>query len=560
MRSIQYFKVACAESIQKPAHSCMISELFHPRMEEPLDLPQIVLPGLPEDLAVLLPGGLYLTQAEQPHLLKSVISHTLVARLEKGVPVLVQPHDQLLLDDAAQAAWRQGRLPVIGLRPGRPDMHRLLKELDALLPGKADLLLMVVQQSGLLDAQGRLDVKAIMQMRQWALQRQCAIWLIQQRGWQDVQQPVALNAPALLSGLVRLDSTLGPRMWRLYHWHGPAGMQTGMRWLVEGDAGDLQLKEEQQAKPKPMVAERLDEQRFYATRAVVEDMTPPPQDWQIFVDNQALLRELPMASSATFLLDYSDYRAFETLATQVQALRLHLGEGIRVVVRERKAVLRHAQMNLLRKLGCNLMIPVELPAARIQTLLEVLESLGNTPFYPGELTALLRALRPFDTRGYLPLPVFVENLESLLQAQQGQLEAALVQLNLLPGIEPQQALSAILMQRSGDVMSAERERIWLYFHGCQADQIDAALRHVVRLPLDTLFAAQVRRTDPVDMLTAVQDLRQHVERGGWTDYGPLIVGQAPVRNDENEVSIGGVFHPEPVVAAVAAPLQKKVRK
>ena len=527
-----------------------------PCRESPLNLPQIVLSGLPDDLAVLMPGGLYLVQSEQPLLLKSVVSSTLLGWLEQGVPALVQPMDLSLLDDAALEAWDQGRLPVVGLKPGRAEMSRLLRELDAVLPARTDLLLLVAQQSSLLDAQGRLDAQAVLQMRQWALRKGCAVWVIQQRDWQDGQDTAALNAPALLSGLARLDTTLGPLMWRLYHWHGPAGMHTSLRYLVEEGDG-LRLREEGSTPARQPMAERLDEQRFFASKAVVEDMASPPEGWQIFADNQTLLRELPMAGSATFLLDYSDYRAFDTLATQIQALRLHLGEDIRVVVRERKAVLRHAQMSLLRKLGCNLLIPVELPAARVQTVLETLETLRNTPFYAGELAPLLQALHPFDTRGYLPLPVFVDNLEELFQHQQGRLEAALVQLDLLPGVDPQQALSAIHMQRSGDVTSADHERVWLYFHGCQANQIDAALRHVVRLPLDSLFVGQVRRSDPVDILTAVQTLRQRVESGSWADYEPLIVGQPPAKDDAEEHT-GGVFHPEPVVAAVAAPLQKKV--
>ncbi len=515
------------------------------------DFPYLQFPGLPDSCAALLPGGVYFIQADSPEALADMLSRTLTST---NAALLTQYPDYPLRENARKT-WREGQLPLMQLAGKVDDTPRLLWEMEQTGLQHRSLLVLLGHRLGVLDAQGHFLPGVLARLQQWAVRHDTAVLLIQQQGWRIHPEAGKRLGPALLSGLARLDSESGERMWRVFHWASPMGISAARQFRLQpGEPLAVAADEVPDTR-----LEALDRELVLASQAAVDDMIDRPDHWQVVPENANLLEQGRSTAGAVFLLNYSAHGRFAQLARQIQGLRLRLGRAIRIVVRERGAVLRHAQMVLLRKLGCNLLIPAELPPSRLQTLLESVENIRDTAFYPEEIEPLLLALNPFETRGYLPLPEFVQRLQQVLQSVSERLEAVLVRLELLPGIEPQQALSAITLQRSGDVATADEDAVWLYLHGCQPSQVATALEHVTQLPLDSLFASQLHVPDPLDMREQLDALRKKAEQGLWEDYSPMLVG-LPVEADQ-EADTGSLwgFRPEPLSPAVAAPLQKKPR-
>ncbi len=512
---------------------------------------QLDLPGLPDRYGLLMPGGLYLMFCEQPQWLQGLLQRLLVAA---DTAVLSQADEPVPLSAEGRSLWRQGRFVWLDWMREPVGSPAFLRAMERKGLGHKQLIVLQVADAGLMtDAEA---VQRLLQLRQWLHRHRIAMLVVQRRDWQD-RVDAGLEISTLFSGMVRLDEEDGPLFWRVLHWSSPGGLLAGDRFVakVAGD-GQLELVDDS---PMDTLSETLLPERFLVAHSAVNDFHAVPEQWQVMADNRAVVDAAATAGALNFILAVERQDTFTNVASQIQALRLRLGRRIRIALRERGTTVRHAQMVLLRRVGCNLLIPDLLPASRIATLLEPLHHVTETPFFSGDIQPLLLALQPFQQRGYLPLDRFVQQLQAMLDAIDGPLEAVLVCLELLPGVEPQQALTALEMHRSGDVASADPDHVWIYLHGCQPGQVTRALEHILKLPLDLLFSGQLQLTEKVDMEQHLRQLNRRVERGDWHDYRPWLLGQRQQAEPEAVDSTGAevMFRPRKPEKAVPAPLHKR---
>lgn len=260
-----------------------------------------------------------------------------------------------------------------------------------------------------------------------------------------------------------------------------------------------------------------------------------PEAWNVFTDPDQLDRYLEGAMAPTLILAYDETTDFETLARLIDQVRKRIGRGIKLVLRETRFRIRSYQEQLLYHLGLNAIVHAN---ERTQELVRVIEALKGNSTAPSHshlgLDELLRGATPPAARGYLPPLDFAMTLLQKFRHEGASVtNHVLIQLNLLEGISQLSILRAFRANRPGDLITADREDIYLFLFGCGVSDIPIALANCFSTEVRHAFAAEVQWTEMTGILARLMELEREWDRDVPADFTLQLMDSFGTRGKES---------------------------
>ncbi|HVT35515.1 MAG TPA: BcsE family c-di-GMP-binding protein, partial [Nevskiaceae bacterium] len=235
------------------------------------------------------------------------------------------------------------------------------------------------------------------------------------------------------------------------------------------------------------------------------------------------------------------------LAKTVHHLRIHAGNGIKIVVRERGRRLRYNQEMLLNRLGANAIADSTLSFSRFLSLLDSLRDRSyDREVAPVFEEAVLQAVPP-EQQGYLPAREFVMAVrEAVARSALLGVQCALLQLVINPQQAHLDVLKRIRIGRPGDLFTADDRCVYLFLFACREPDIDTALNRMVGMAQTELFDAQLRNADQDSINVALLALERHLRLSSPVDYSALLA--TPAAAPAPAPAAAAVPAPEPTIA------------
>jgi cellulose biosynthesis protein BcsE len=380
--------------------------------------------------------------------------------------------------------------------------------------------------------------------------------------------PLTLNNLCLvqdkLAGLADLAQINGSVRLTFRHWYSPLGVVAERQFtLQEDDGGYLQahaIAVESQGHAK---APAVDREAVWTLASVVEGQDCP-QAWSVSVDLTQLEEVSISAVSGTIILPYLQETQIKEMARHVFALRHARGKGVKIIIREVSARMRHSQERLIRHLGATMVAPMEVSFSR---LLGVIDSVRELEF-DGELSddfeqAFIMA-NPERKQGYLGPGVFVEQVKDLIiQTRSYGIKFAFVKLRIYRAMHIRDVLKLCHIRRPGDICTADKHCLYLFLFGCRESDIATALTFIFNMPVGQLFASEERNTTVDEALLALESLENQLLEGKLKDHSDWLAShqphqQQPAKGGENTVfdyrQARTTFDKQPAAAAQPKPL------
>ncbi|WP_413723558.1 cellulose biosynthesis protein BcsE [Sodalis sp. RH24] len=292
----------------------------------------------------------------------------------------------------------------------------------------------------------------------------------------------------VLYGLAMLNSAHYPPQYVMSWWHNQFGVEANTAYALQPRSPGWEIA------ASPASAQHInnhsdDQWMYLAENSILEGAPPLSDKWFIFADNQHLVDRGLRARAATLIFALSANDQIETLARQIHLLRIRRGNALKIVVREMYPALRYIDQRLLQACGANLIVP---HAARLSSFLTLLDDIQQGTFnryVPENIELLLQGRLPDRHKGFLPLPVFCEVMQSILGQPTLAVETRGVLLALRPvgGISPQQAMSLCHLRRDGDVLTLTDSHLYLFLSNCQTSDVDSVLNFLFSLPAADMF-------------------------------------------------------------------------
>lgn len=279
-----------------------------------------------------------------------------------------------------------------------------------------------------------------------------------------------------------------------------------------------------------------------------------PASWHFFSNDQALCEQAQITNLPVCVLAYHRGEEFDALARLVHRLRMATGPRATIYVREVDKRLRLTERVVLSRVGMNALLPDDLPVPELNSFIEQGRGLPFTRPVEADFDQALRMAAEDQPSGYVAVERFVEVVSGLLKLDaEARLSACIVCLPLRADCSHVQALQQLRMVRDGDVATADDRSLFVYFHGCQPEQVDMVLQRNFSVPVDELFDGHLIWADPAQIEQALQHLRRHQLAGQATDFSSLMQTEiSPVAAEELAVQAAATPDVPPSVPGLRA--------
>ena len=435
-------------------------------------------------------------------------------------------------------ALEAGRLNLLQWqpRPGEvPALGPLLRELPLFQAAPEDgLIFLGMEALFLWEKPGPLQ-RQLSILRDWVRQRPSGtLFLFAGQGGEAL--PVA-SMDWAFPNVGRLAWVQGHLTLELLRWQG--GLQNSCYGLQPADHG---LEMEGSVLDGDSLRLRAAPRQgcVLAMAAALAGQTGVPGHWQVLADEAALEAELPSLGAATLLLAYEGPAGFVDLVHRVHRLRQAHPRHLKILVRETGAKLRYGAESILLKAGINSVIYRELGFSRV---IQQVHGHGNQ-IYSGEpcadLDGLLAAAEPPPVSGYLPPARFCHLVRQMVErsALLG-MEHCLLRFSLLRRVTHLDALEHCRIGRNGDLVTTDREHLYLFLFACREPDVETSVNHIFREPVDTLFDSTCILPGPELIRHAVDALERLAEHEALPDHSALLAARAAAAPAAPERPSGG---------------------
>lgn len=525
-----------------------LTRLFHPRPVESTGL-RLAVPGVPALLLPVSAGTAGVLQDSDPLRRCRLAIQSALASKGRAVLVLfpaeqarfdqLWPHDPLL-----QERVRRGSLRLLAAVPdlahGAPhvphagaafSMAKLLRELPWHDAGRAARVI-------LLGAEALFSWEDPVKLREQedALRR----WLTHQGAHalfflgsgsaeQASRQLSALRDMALtFPGLATVNEEPGSCNLDLYRWMGAAaGRRYGLRcdpeqgWQGNGSLIDLD---------RQLLLDATDQHRVLVEAAAFSESRGVPPEWEVFADAAALAQAAENLVAATLVFASGQREQFLPLAEHIYTLRSTRPRSLKIFVRESGGKLRYGAEAMLLQLGANAILYRELGLSRVIQHLNSAREQLYAGKVPGSLDALFAAAEPDPLSGYLAPEHFCRSVHGMVtRSMVLGIEHCLLRFTFLPRVTHLDALNACRIVRHGDVVTADREHLYLFLFACREPDIEATLAHLFSIPVEALFSGTTLDPGADLILTAIDFFKRRAEAESLPDFSGLLadVGSRP---------------------------------
>lgn len=271
-----------------------------------------------------------------------------------------------------------------------------------------------------------------------------------------------------------------------------------------------------------VLVEAPDQRAVIAIRAAVDRTPGVPQHWHIVETLDDVAVAAAQSIGATVLLDAGNITEFEERARLVHQLRLTRPHTLKIVVRETAGKLRSHSEQALLQLGANAVFYKELGFSRLLQLLQDIQTQSYSRAVNPDYGQALSAFMPTPERGYRPAPQFSRLVKDMLaRTQHIGLAHSMVRLDIGPQTAHITALRACKMSRDGDLLTADRNALYLFLFACREPDIEPALQRLFDVPLALLFTAQSTDCSALGMKAMLERL-DTAARQGLPEYSSLL--------------------------------------
>ncbi|GLR07034.1 cellulose biosynthesis protein BcsE [Vibrio hyugaensis] len=306
----------------------------------------------------------------------------------------------------------------------------------------------------------------------------------------SVLKPKLLTNNQYLAGLATMSALDESRYsYFVDFWSNGHGVKSEEEYILSfDDRGSLLATPYEKVQAHDVMEDKADSERLYITKEALGDNTKVPRGMQLAENNQQLLEMLDSPRASTIVFNCSSQSEVQQLALDCYQLRTKGGRQLKLVIRETEQCLRYADEKFLLRAGVNLISPVQVPQMRFMTQVEAIQGQMLTRELPQSLEALLKYDVKFGSKGYLHNGDFSQYCTDVMaSSSRSNVNFALIKLNLLPGMSPEECLRLCHIRRDGDVVTACNKALYVLFSAIRHNDIDVALNNIFEFPPRDLF-------------------------------------------------------------------------
>ncbi|MEY2700011.1 MAG: cellulose biosynthesis protein BcsE [Pseudomonadota bacterium] len=434
---------------------------------------RVPIEGLPDGASQFYKGACYSisTVSEQLSVIfiQAMLRNAVLTGL-KGCLLLVDSTGQsvLLQQLAMPSSW-------LSFRMGQQEINYLLhhgtagllSQLEAAGFTPGSILLLVDPESHIRSielARGHFAKELMLWTRTW---HHTVVGIRHLSGSYNAYEP---NLIQQMGGAAQLTMDWGRYHWRIRHWQQPNGA------IIQHAVLDVRYNETAQRLETPPQSvddathrpfRAADTDRIIVAREVAEHDRHLPPDWEIVDDPYDFEEYLTGASAPSIILAFSRNSQFEALARLVTQIRLFLGRGVRLMLRETDVRIRAYQEHILQVSGLNLVIhPYERTSSLISLIQALDESYPQSSLDPVAFERLLEVTRPLPLRGYLPARIFCRTImEGLERSSAFAIDHRLLHIQVLSGVSVNAALESFEPAQQGDLITVYEGQLYVFLFG-----------------------------------------------------------------------------------------------
>lgn len=354
--------------------------------------------------------------------------------------------------------------------------EKFLRELEAF--GLKDGSMVVVDQAESLFSlhQRELALEQLNAYQGWLRKsRSTAVLLFSQSTESAAQSSACQAVVDNTSGSAQLMFERGTRETWVDFWQSPGGTITGRQIKLEAGGEPVRRTEDESG------ADDADDV-YYLGNELTPASTRKPGRWVRVQGLVGMIHAARDARAATVIITVSADTDLPQLAQAVHALRTASGPMLRIVIRDCGPSIRYQYESMLLSLGANMVIRKDVHASRIPLLLESLRGQLYLRDMKVTFEEALASATPSRIRGYLPPPVFIDEVRrALVRARTLDLPCALIALKHAADEGPATSLRKFALSREGDVLTANAACCYVFLYGCFSVDLHALVPRLVGL-------------------------------------------------------------------------------
>ncbi|EGA71976.1 hypothetical protein VISI1226_01925 [Vibrio sinaloensis DSM 21326] len=306
----------------------------------------------------------------------------------------------------------------------------------------------------------------------------------------SVLKPKLLTINQFIAGLTTMAVLDNSRYsYLIDFWSNTHGVKSEQEFIVTfGDQGHLQATQYEHFLSTDVKEDKADSERVYMSKDAVMEGAVVAKSIHLADNNQHLIDMLDSPRASTLIFSCTSQGEVHQLALDCYRLRTQAGRQLKIIIRETKQCLRHADEQFFLRAGVNLICPAQVPHTRFMTQVEAIQGQILTRTLPRTLDSLLKYDVKFGSKGYLNHQDFIQYCTDIItNSTHANVNYCLIRLKLLPGMSAGECLRLCHIRRDGDVVTAGNTALYVLFSMIRPSDIDMALSNIFEFPVRDLF-------------------------------------------------------------------------
>lgn len=348
------------------------------------------------------------------------------------------------------------------------------------------------------------------QISQWAIQQQITLLILNHSVNSNILRNYLVSQHRSLSGLASLIQSANSAdnhklSYEVDFWCNHLGVTAKQKLKLSLNENTLVADEEQ----NPANHYTSDEDFYLAVRTLFQN-TIPPDNWQLFNNNEELTSAGMRVSASTLIFTLEKREQINMLIHQIYSLRQQRGNGLKIVVQALTPNLRANDQHALLSCGANLILDNTVLPEKLLVQVKAIQGEIFSRYIPNDLVDLLRAVNPLPLRGYIDNELFSRSVIELINNAFIPEDNKGVLLVYTPanGLKAEQALTLCRIRRDGDLITIFNNKLVLFLSNCKINELNSTLRFIFKLPVEHAFADRQEWFKDSDILAKMYQLRE----------------------------------------------------
>lgn len=285
---------------------------------------------------------------------------------------------------------------------------------------------------------------------------------------------------------------------------------------------------------------RPDAQTFYISgNSFTPDKTYFTRILRFNTEREVYNAALAQATAATVILQLRERKDYAELSRMIYDLRVRRGGALVIVVWERVRGIRGDTEKLFASCGGSFVFEAQAANTYVSAMLSSLRS-QNFKIPSESYESLLSRFSLADSvqPGVKDPMTFVKEASFLLtNLDNTHIESSFVTLMVKRGMSASLCARNFASRRGGDICSFSGDRLWVFLPSCKTSEVEVALKHVFRAPLDSMFSDISVSSDVVRSSEYLKELSEYeLARPGSHD-ADLVIKLSEKKNSKASATL-----------------------